>query len=212
VQSRLGGEPAGARALLLTLAVLASALGACGGGSPEGVEPAAWASDVCARLGNWLDQLTTRRDELATAVANAPNVGEAKVQIVAYFTDAIGNTDALITGLRALDQPAVSDGDELHEAFVAEVGMAVGAFREGKTGAEALAVEDIAVFGKAAETLFAQVAGAGPRIDLALRKVLAEHRAEELGEAFTSAPKCKVLSASATTTSTSAPAPTLPAD
>jgi hypothetical protein len=190
-------------------------VGGCGRDKPEGAEPAEWAADVCVRLRDWLSDLGTKRDQLAAAVASAPGLAEAKTLIVGYFTEAADTTDTLTAGLRGLEQPAVSKGEELQAAFVLEVDAAVAAFREGQAGAAALAIEDPAAFPKAAEELFAKVAGAGPRIDLALRTVLAEHRATDLGDAFTTAAACKTLSASATSTTvavTTTVAPTLPAD
>ena len=111
---------------LMAAAVVAIALGACGGDEGgNGVEPRRYARDVCGAASGWVSTLAGRAGQLGG--------GEpSRETFTAFLDDAIASTDRLIGQVRQAGVPEVDGGQEFSDSLVASLGEVRTAFGDAR--------------------------------------------------------------------------------
>jgi len=151
------------RTSIVVTVAAAVALTACGGGvsgttatttaapttsaaAGSGLNATGYTSGVCQAMTAWVNDLQAGSTAIATQVAGASSLDEAKQDFVSYADEQVQRTQDLITSIDELGAPDVDQGAEAHQAIMDLLGQVKSVFEGAKTDAEQLPTTDLNSF------------------------------------------------------------------
>lgn len=177
--------------LLAAAALIAAGCGGGGGDGPEGVEPAAWAADVCAALAAWQETLQEQAQSLTQEVLEASGPEDAKDRIAVFLDDVIEDTDAMIGEFDEAGVPAVDQGDELRDDFRAGLDQMRGAFQEAREQVDDVPTDDPQAFQEQLTEIGTSLQSQGETIGQTMQNLDETYDADELNQAFEEDEQCR---------------------
>ena len=175
---------------LLAAATLVAA-GCGGGGEPEGVEPEAWAEDVCGALASWQQTLQEQAQTLTQDVLGASSPEAAKDQIGTFLDDVIADTESMIEQFDAAGVPAVEQGEELRNDFRAGLQQMLDAFENARERVEDVPTDDPQAFQEQLTEIGTALQTQGEQIGETMENLDEQYDADELNQAFEENEQCR---------------------
>jgi hypothetical protein len=178
---------------ILTLLAAASliAAGCGGGGEPEGVEPEAWAADVCGALASWQQTLQDKAQTLTQEVLGASSPEAAKEEIGVFLDDVIADTETMIESFDDAGVPALEQGDELRNDFRAGLEQMLDAFESARVQVEDVPTDDPQAFQEQLTEIGTSLQTQGESIGETMESLDEKYDADELNQAFDENEQCR---------------------
>lgn len=176
---------------LLAAAALAAAGCGGGGGEPEGVEPAAWAADVCGALALWQKTLQDKAQALTQEVLEAPGPEAAKDRIGVFLDDVIEDTGTMIESFESAGVPAVERGEELRDDFREGLEQMRTAFEDAREQVDDVPTDDPQAFQQQLTQIGSELQTQGEGIGETMESLDEKYDAAELSRAFEEDEQCR---------------------
>jgi hypothetical protein len=158
-----------------------------GSSSSTSPSPSSYAKTVCTAVQSWVTDIEKRSSNLGSATITS--AADGKAALVNFFGEAINDTSAVVTKLRAAGVPDVSNGSSISASLISAFIQVRTALSQGQTQAQALPTNDPAKFKSAADALGNTVQSSLTSIG----KALGGLKSPELEKAAATVPACKSL-------------------
>jgi len=183
------------RAGLAAVVFVSLVLPACGGGSSGGSAPASgvtakqYMATTCSAMSDWLSSILSQVQDFKTQVSSASSLKQARTELVALVGQTEQDTDVMISKVKAMGPPAVSNGEDVNTKLLSAFGQVRSALATAQQKADQLPTNSPAAF-KAGATkigndINSELSGIG--------KTLSDF-GPELDAAASSDPNCQKLS------------------
>ena len=163
-------------------AAAALALTACGGGDggADRVAVADYSSSVCTALRTWQEHLREGSAVLASRIQTEPSLAVVRDQFVAFYGDAVEETEAMLDGVEEAGVPDLDQGEQVVDSLLETLRRFPVLIREAQDKAESLPVENERAFTEEAQTLGAEFRAASIELATLFETLGDEHDAREL--------------------------------
>jgi hypothetical protein len=172
------------RLVAALLALVAVLLAGC---AKDGVEPQEWAGRVCEALQPWSQEIATLTQDTQKQMSKATSPKQAKTHLVALLRGAQDASEDARRGVRAAGVPAVDDGQQIADRFLAALKAARDSYAKARKTVEHLSVEDTDAFYDGVVEAMDSLSK-----DYNAGALDTEHlSSEDLQQAFDTAPECQ---------------------
>ena len=187
-------------ALTGLVAALALVAAGCGGeddggsgSGAQGVEPDAYAANVCGAISGWQKELQTSVSTMSGKVGASSSPADIKKQLVSFMEAATASTQSMVTKVKGAGTPDVENGEALQRDLVKGLEDAQTAFAAARDDAKSLPENDPVAFQREAQELSATLNREGTAIGQTFNGLSDKYDSDELNEAFDKEPACKTL-------------------
>jgi hypothetical protein len=179
----------------LTAALLAAsvafALTACGGGGDsDRVAVSDYSTSVCTALRTWQQHLREGSSILASRVQTEPSLAVVRDQFVKFYADAVEETESMLEGVEKAGVPDLAQGEQVVETLLQALQRFPDLIRDAQANAQALPVDNEALFTQKAQTLGVEFRAATMELATLFEQIGEEHAAPELTRSTNSDTTC----------------------
>jgi hypothetical protein len=164
-----------------------------GAGAAQRVSATKWVNGMCTTLSSWRDDVSQEAKDFKSSVSSNASVSEVKDQFVQFLDDVVASTKSMLSDLRALGTPDVSQGSGIATTMRNGLTKVQQGLEDARSRAEALPTANKAKFlsevnsiGKSLDRSSSQ---AGKVFDSAKKK----YDTKQLDSAQKKIPACKGL-------------------
>ena len=180
-----------------TSLLLVLVLSGVAAGATQTATPKKWISVFCGSVYTWEKTVKSNTTKLnktfstlkSTGKASAPTV---KGKLVTYLTGIAKSTTAMVTDIKHVGAPAVTNGAKLQSAVLSAFALVQKAFNQTLTSAKQLPTNNVSAFRTKALNLAKTLQSSANRITAAFVPVQ-KYSTKELNDAAKADPNCRKL-------------------
>jgi hypothetical protein len=183
---------------VVALVVVGLVAGATTGASAGTVSPSTWAPKFCTAFTDWQKTITTKSDELSSALDEAATAGQspksilsnARDQIASFLGDMVDATNDATSAIKAAGAPSSPNGAKIAAVFVTGFKAISKSFAKSRDQAQQLPTSSVQKFKVKGKELSVSMSAYGDTLSKNFSSIGKLDEEKKLEAAVKAAPEC----------------------